>query len=189
MGFDGSRGPHAPGRPSLVLSVYLVGFLDLFAVSMVVPLLSRHIKLLGGSSTIAGLVGSVYGLLQLFSSTVIGSWSDVIGRWNVLLITLILSGFSYGLLGISSSIPLLILARIATGIFKHTQSILKALLSDLIPEHERPNVMGKFSAASSEFSVCGPPRLGAALALMAILLMASIHSKLNKPTEAKVKLH
>ncbi|XP_060682627.1 major facilitator superfamily domain-containing protein 9 isoform X1 [Hemiscyllium ocellatum] len=129
---------------------------DLFAVSMVVPLLSRHIKLLGGSSTIAGLVGSVYGLLQLFSSTVIGSWSDVIGRWNVLLITLILSGFSYGLLGISSSIPLLILARIATGIFKHTQSILKALLSDLIPEHERPNVMGRFSAASSVGFILGP---------------------------------
>ncbi|XP_048454018.1 major facilitator superfamily domain-containing protein 9 isoform X1 [Rhincodon typus] len=149
MGFVGSRGP-------LVLSLYLVGFLDLFAVSMVVPLLSRHIKLLGGSSTVAGLVGSVYGLLQLLSSTVIGSWSDVVGRQKVLLITLVLSGFSYGLLGISSSIPLLILARIPTGIFKHTQSILKALLSDLIPEYERPNVMGRFSAASSVGFILGP---------------------------------
>uniref|UniRef100_UPI00398EFBD7 major facilitator superfamily domain-containing protein 9 n=1 Tax=Pristiophorus japonicus TaxID=55135 RepID=UPI00398EFBD7 len=142
--------------PPLVLYLYLVGFLDLFAVSMVVPLLSRHIKHLGGSSTVAGLVGSVYGLLQLFSSTVIGSWSDVVGRRSILLVTLILSGFSYGLLGISRSIPLLIMARIPTGIFKHTQSISKALLSDLIPEHERPQVMGRFSAASSVGFILGP---------------------------------
>ncbi|XP_067842312.1 major facilitator superfamily domain-containing protein 9 [Heptranchias perlo] len=156
MGPDCWRRPRAPGRPSLVLCVYVVGFLDLFGVSMVVPLLSRHIKLLGGSSTVAGLVGSVYGLLQLFSSTVIGSWSDVVGRRSILLVTLILSGFSYGLLGISGSIPLLILARIPTGIFKHTQSISKALLSDLIPEHERPQVMGRFSAASSVGFILGP---------------------------------
>ncbi|XP_067889929.1 major facilitator superfamily domain-containing protein 9 [Heterodontus francisci] len=153
MGFES---PCVPGCSTLVLCLYVVGFLDLFGVSMVVPLLSRHIKLLGGSSTVAGLVGSVYGLLQLFSSTVIGSWSDVVGRRSILLITLVLSGFSYGLLGISSSIPLLILARIPTGIFKHTQSISKALLSDLIPEHERPQVMGRFCAASSMGFILGP---------------------------------
>ncbi|XP_041055816.1 major facilitator superfamily domain-containing protein 9 [Carcharodon carcharias] len=156
MRFVSSHSSHDPGRRALMLRLYLVGFLDLFGVSMVVPLLSRHIKLLGGSSTVAGLVGSVYGLLQLFSSTVIGSWSDVVGRRNTLLITLILSGFSYSLLGISGSIPLLILARIPTGIFKHTQSILKALLSDLIPEHERPQVMGRLSAASSVGFILGP---------------------------------
>ncbi|XP_078078081.1 major facilitator superfamily domain-containing protein 9 [Mustelus asterias] len=156
MGSVSCCSQRAPRRPPLVLRLYVVGFLDLFGVSMVVPLLSRHIRHLGGSSTVAGLVGSVYGLLQLFSSTIIGSWSDVVGRQNVLLITLILSGFSYGLLGFAGSIPLLILARISTGIFKHTQSILKALLSDLIPEHERPQVMGRFSAASSVGFILGP---------------------------------
>ncbi|GCB71012.1 hypothetical protein scyTo_0010905 [Scyliorhinus torazame] len=148
--------PRAARHPALLLRLYLVSLLDLFAVSMVVPLLSRHIRLLGGSATVAGLVGSVYGLLQLFSSTIIGSWTDVVGRQNVLVITLIFSGFSYCLLGLSSSIPLLMLARICTGLFKHTQSILKALLADLIPDHERPQVMGRLSAASKVGFILGP---------------------------------
>ncbi|XP_051881839.1 major facilitator superfamily domain-containing protein 9 isoform X3 [Pristis pectinata] len=129
---------------------------DLFGVSLVVPLLSRHIKLLGGSSTVTGLIGSLYGLLQLFSSVVIGSWSDVVGRQRILLVTLILSGFSYGLLGVSSNVCLVILARIPTGIFKHTQTILKALLSDIVPGYERPYVMGRFCAASSVGFILGP---------------------------------
>ncbi|XP_069747197.1 major facilitator superfamily domain-containing protein 9 isoform X2 [Narcine bancroftii] len=145
-----------PGRPPLVRCLYVVGFLDLFGVSMVVPLLSRHIKLLGGSSTVTGLIGSLYGLLQLFSSVVIGSWSDVVGRQSILTVTLILSGFSYGLLGKSSSIPLVILARIPTGIFKHSQTIVKALLSDLVSGHERPHVMGRFYAVCSVGFILGP---------------------------------
>ncbi|XP_051881838.1 major facilitator superfamily domain-containing protein 9 isoform X2 [Pristis pectinata] len=44
------------------------------------------------------------------------------------------------------------------------------------------------SGLIQEVSVCGPPRLGAVLALLAILLMISICSKLCKTTEAKVKL-
>lgn len=156
MGWGGGHPVRVPGRQPLQQWLYLVGFLDLFGVSMVVPLLSRHIKLLGGSSTVAGLIGSLYGLLQLFSSIVIGSWSDVVGRQSILLVTLILSGCSYGLLGISTSIFLVILARIPTGIFKHTQTILKALLSDLVPDHERPHVMGRFCAASSVGFILGP---------------------------------
>lgn len=44
------------------------------------------------------------------------------------------------------------------------------------------------SGLVQEVSVCGPPRLGAGLALLAILHMISIHSKQSKTTEAKVKL-
>ncbi|XP_059820397.1 major facilitator superfamily domain-containing protein 9 isoform X1 [Hypanus sabinus] len=150
------RRSRSPGRLPLIPCVYLVGFLDLFGVSLVVPLLSRHIKLLGGSSTVAGLIGSLYGLLQLFSSLLIGSWSDVVGRQSILLVTLILSGFSYGLLGFSSNICLVTLARIPTGIFKHTQTILKALLSDLVPGYKRPHVIGRFCAASSVGFILGP---------------------------------
>ncbi|XP_062908928.1 major facilitator superfamily domain-containing protein 9 [Mobula hypostoma] len=150
------RGSCSPSRLPLIPCVYLVGFLDLFGVSLVVPLLSRHIKLLGGSSTVAGLIGSLYGLLQLFSSILIGSWSDVVGRQSILLVTLILCGFSYGLLGFSSNICLVTLARIPTGVFKHTQTILKALLSDLVPGYKRPHVIGRFCAASSVGFILGP---------------------------------
>ncbi|XP_036729023.1 major facilitator superfamily domain-containing protein 9 [Balaenoptera musculus] len=38
---------------------------------MVVPLLSLHVKSLGASPTVAGIVGSSYGVLQFFSGTLV----------------------------------------------------------------------------------------------------------------------
>ncbi|KAJ8246550.1 hypothetical protein GJAV_G00252650 [Gymnothorax javanicus] len=129
---------------------------DLFGVSMIIPLLSHHVKSLGASPTVAGIVGSTYGVLQLFSSTVVGSWSDVVGRRFSLLACLLLSALGYALLGLSTSITLFVVARIPVGLFKHSLSICRALLSDLVTETERPLVMGHFNAASSVGFILGP---------------------------------
>ncbi|XP_028019771.1 major facilitator superfamily domain-containing protein 9 [Balaenoptera acutorostrata] len=61
----------AVGARRFLLCLYLLGFLDLFGVSMVVPLLSLHVKSLGASPTVAGIVGSSYGVLQFFSGTLV----------------------------------------------------------------------------------------------------------------------
>ncbi|XP_010878827.2 major facilitator superfamily domain-containing protein 9 isoform X2 [Esox lucius] len=143
-------------RTRIIQCVYVVGFMDLFGVSMIIPLLSHHVKDLGASPTVAGLVGSTYGILQLFSSTIVGSWSDVVGRRYSLLTCLLLSALGYGLLGMSTSITLFVLARIPVGLFKHSLSICRALLSDLVSEAERPLVMGHFNAASSVGFILGP---------------------------------
>lgn len=42
------------------------------------------------------------------------------------------------------------------GLFKHSLSICRALLSDLVSENERPLVMGHFNAASSVGFILGP---------------------------------
>ncbi|XP_049584136.1 major facilitator superfamily domain-containing protein 9 [Syngnathus scovelli] len=145
-----------PGRTRILQCIYVVGFMDLFGVSMIIPLLSHHVKALGASPTVAGIVGSTYGVLQLFSSTVVGSWSDVVGRRQSLLTCLLLSALGYSLLGMSTSITLFVLSRIPVGLFKHSLSICRALLSDLVSEAERPLVMGHFNAASSVGFILGP---------------------------------
>ncbi|XP_055005273.1 major facilitator superfamily domain-containing protein 9 isoform X2 [Boleophthalmus pectinirostris] len=144
------------GRTRIIQCIYVVGFMDLFGVSMIIPLLSHHVKSLGASPTVAGIVGSTYGILQLFSSTIVGSWSDVVGRRYSLLTCLLLSAFGYSLLGMSTTIALFVLARIPVGLFKHSLSICRALLSDLVSESERPLVMGHFNAASSVGFILGP---------------------------------
>ncbi|KAM9344121.1 major facilitator superfamily domain-containing protein 9 [Pholidichthys leucotaenia] len=143
-------------RTRTIQCIYVVGFMDLFGVSMIIPLLSHHVKALGASPTVAGIVGSTYGVLQLFSSTIVGGWSDVVGRRYSLLTCLLLSALGYTLLGMSTSITLFILARIPVGLFKHSLSICRALLSDLVSESERPLVMGHFNAASSVGFILGP---------------------------------
>ncbi|XP_045627815.1 major facilitator superfamily domain-containing protein 9 isoform X1 [Ursus americanus] len=151
-----ARGPRAVGARRFLLCLYLVGFLDLFGVSMVVPLLSLHVKSLGASPTVAGIVGSSYGILQLFSSTLVGCWSDVVGRRSSLLVCILFSALGYLILGASTNVFLFALARVPVGIFKHTLSISRALLSDLVAEKERPLVIGQFNAASSVGFILGP---------------------------------
>ncbi|XP_052049144.1 major facilitator superfamily domain-containing protein 9 isoform X1 [Apodemus sylvaticus] len=139
-----------------LLWLYLVGFLDLFGVSMVVPLLNLHVRSLGVSPIIAGIVGSSYGILQLFSSTFVGCWSDVVGRRSSLLVCILLSALGYLLLGMSTNVFLFTLARVPVGIFKHTLSISRALLSDLVTEKDRPLVLGQFNTASGVGFILGP---------------------------------
>ncbi|XP_046517820.1 major facilitator superfamily domain-containing protein 9 isoform X2 [Equus quagga] len=133
----GAGAPGAVRARRFVLCLYLVGFLDLFGVSMVVPLLSLHVKSLGASPTVAGIVGSSYGILQLFSSAVVGCWSDVVGRRSSLLACILLSALGYLILGASTSVFLFALARVPV-------------------EKERPLVIGRFNTASSVGFILGP---------------------------------
>ncbi|KGL72818.1 Major facilitator superfamily domain-containing protein 9, partial [Tinamus guttatus] len=136
--------------------LFLLAFQDLFGVSMVVPLLNLHIKSLGASPTVAGIIGSLYGVMQLFSSTFVGCWSDIVGRRYSLLACILLSALGYFLLGTSTTVFLFAISRIPVGIFKHTLSISKALLSDLVSERDRPLVIGRFNAVSSVGFILGP---------------------------------
>ncbi|NXH10552.1 MFSD9 protein, partial [Bucco capensis] len=155
-GGRGTAGSSLAASSRFVRCLYAVGFLDLFGVSMVVPLMNLHIKSLGASHTVAGIIGSLYGIMQLFSSTFVGCWSDVVGRRYSLLACILLSALGYFLLGTSTTVLLFAISRVPVGIFKHTLSISKALLSELVAERERPLVMGRFNAASSVGFILGP---------------------------------
>nr|XP_031547826.1 major facilitator superfamily domain-containing protein 9 isoform X2 [Vicugna pacos] len=104
---------------------------------MVVPLLSLHVKSLGASPTVAGIVGSSYGILQFFSSTLVGCWSDVAGRRSSLLVCILFSALGYLILGASTNVFLFVLARVPV-------------------EKERPLVLGQFNTASSVGFILGP---------------------------------
>ena len=54
--------------------IYLIAFLDLFAASMLTPLLRQRILDSGIGYTSAGFIGSVYAFCQLFSSPILGAW-------------------------------------------------------------------------------------------------------------------
>lgn len=72
------------------------------------------------------------------------------------MVCILCSALGYLILGISTSLFLVALARIHAGIFKHTHSISRAVLSDLVAEKERPLVLGKFNTASTAGFILGP---------------------------------
>ncbi|CAL1544949.1 unnamed protein product [Lymnaea stagnalis] len=136
--------------------LYLSGFLDFFGVSMVVPLILPQARELGASSTFAGILGSVYGGIQLLSSPVIGKWSDHVSRRFSLMVCLFISSLGYASLGIYSSLAVLFLGRFVSGCFKHSQTISKALIADIVANDRLSAVLGNFNSFSSIGFVIGP---------------------------------
>ncbi|XP_072018267.1 major facilitator superfamily domain-containing protein 9-like [Amphiura filiformis] len=102
-------------RQRLTYCIYLVGFLDLFGVSLLMPLVSHHARELGVSPTTVGMILSIYGTLQLISGPFVGRWSDVSGRRFVLLFCLFMTGIGYFLTSLATTVLFLVLSRIPLG--------------------------------------------------------------------------
>ncbi|XP_052811530.1 major facilitator superfamily domain-containing protein 9-like isoform X1 [Mya arenaria] len=143
-------------RKNAIIVIYISGFLDLFGVSMILPLITSHARDLGASPTVSGILGSVYGALQLFTSPLVGQWSDVAGRRFALLVCLFMSAGGYSIFAMATSVSLMFIARLPLGIFKHSQNISKAYLADIITDSEQAAVIGNFNAVSSVGFIVGP---------------------------------
>ncbi|KAK7068976.1 transporter activity protein [Halocaridina rubra] len=136
--------------------IYTLGFLDLLGVSLILPLILPRVKNLGVSHFAAGAITSIYGAIQLFSSPAVGRWSDMWGRRPVILVCLFATAVSYVVLGASQSLYIIIIGRVIAGIFKHSQTLCRALLADVTPSEDRSRVFGTFNATSSMGFIVGP---------------------------------
>eukprot|EP00794_Sanderia_malayensis_P000166 gene166-778_t len=136
--------------------LYFSGFLDLFGVSLLIPLLAHEARKYGASPTLVGLFMSIYGALQFISSPLMGQASDFFGRKRILSICLFGSAIGYFMLGVSSSLLLLFVARIPTGLLKHSQAIIKAYVADVTAPEERPAALGTLNALCSSGFIIGP---------------------------------
>lgn len=141
---------------SVINLTHLISFLDLFAVGLTFPVLAPHIRSLGVSHLTVGILSSSYSILQVLSGPIIGSWSDVRGRKQVFMITLFLSSIFYFLLGLSTSIYSIFIVRLLLGIFKHTQTLIKAVIADFVKAEDNSKVLGHSTAFSSLGFVIGP---------------------------------
>lgn len=136
--------------------VYIIGFLDLLGVSLILPLILPLVKSLGVTHFVAGGITSLYGAIQLFSSPAVGRWSDVAGRRPVMMVCLIATALSYLVLGATQSLLVIIIGRAIAGLFKHSQTVCRALLADITSPEERSQTFGTFNAASSIGFIIGP---------------------------------
>ncbi|XP_018332969.1 major facilitator superfamily domain-containing protein 9 [Agrilus planipennis] len=136
--------------------IYLTSLLDLFAVGLTVPLISSHLLSVGASRTTVGLAQSTYSLLQIFWGPVFGSLSDAFGRKFILVLVTSSCSLLYFLLGFCNSVLLFFLVRIALGSIKHTQTLCKAVIADIIPKEKQTEVLGFCNGLSSLGFVLGP---------------------------------
>ncbi|GLG96616.1 Membrane transporter [Gryllus bimaculatus] len=133
-----------------------VAFTDLVAISLVVPLMGAHLRSLGMSHFLIGLLGSAYAGLQLITSPIIGSWSDVQGHRLIFIQTMVICSLCYLLWGFTTSLGVILLIRLVLGSFKHTQTLCKALISYTVPQPEQAEAFGKLNAMAGIGFMIGP---------------------------------
>ncbi|XP_067950792.1 major facilitator superfamily domain-containing protein 9-like [Watersipora subatra] len=143
--------------------LYGAAFLDLCGASMLTMQLPNHLRELGASLTTVGFIGSIYGLVQLISSPLVGGYADRHNKRSLLLLCFAACGVGYFLLGAVSSLWCIILLRIYLGVVKHSLNLIKSALSDLTAGLSSPKQLetqGYYQSACSLAFIISPPVAG-----------------------------
>ncbi|XP_045765679.1 major facilitator superfamily domain-containing protein 9-like isoform X2 [Maniola jurtina] len=105
---------------------------------------------MGGNHIYVGLLGSMFAGFQLLSGPVIGSLSDLKGRKQILILTILVCCVAYLIMGVTNYFAIILLMRPVLGIFKHTQLLAKASVPDYECDEMKQSVIyGKM------FAICG----------------------------------
>jgi len=122
-------------------------FLDLFGVSLVVPMLPKIFKLLKGDPNLWGVTASAYSVAQIIGSIMLGGASDRLGRRGMLVLSMLGAAISYALVGFATSVTMLVVSRMIVGIFKQTQTVTTALTADITVPDKRAEAVAHVGAA------------------------------------------
>jgi MFS family permease len=103
-----------------------------------------------------GMIGSVYSISQIVGGLVLGVVSDRLeDRRSVLLLSIFGAAISYAMVGMATSIPILLLSRVVVGAVKQTMTVSKALAAMWSDDDTRAASMGVMSSAATAAWVSG----------------------------------
>lgn len=142
--------------PSTTLPILVL--IDMFAVSLVVPLLFQYYKSAGVND--AGqreLLSSLFSASQIAGGLIMGFVTDtrLICRRSLLFLSFGGSALSYALIAYGG-LTALICSRILVGLVKQTMTITTAMLTRYTTRETRAQQMGRLSAASTVAWIVGP---------------------------------
>lgn len=123
---------------------------------MIIPVLPLLSLQYGASAFQAGLLLSIYSLMQFIFSPFWGRLSDKYGRRPILMYCLLGEAISYLILASARSLELIFVARILTGFFGASISTASAYISDITPIEQRSKGMALIGAAFGLGFLFGP---------------------------------
>ncbi|CAM9872161.1 unnamed protein product, partial [Hapterophycus canaliculatus] len=138
-------------------AIKLLFLIDFVSVATIMPLLSSYFKDLNISPEQYGLMSSVYSLSQIVGGLVLGALSDrIMSRRSVLLLSFLGSALSYGAIGLSSSLGMLVAGRVVVGLVKQTMTISTAIVSEHTAKEHRSAELSKLTAGMTFAFMVGP---------------------------------
>ena len=139
-------------------SLPVLVLIDMFAVSLVVPLLFQYYKAAGvTSASQRELLSSVFSSSQIAGGLLMGILTDAkfVGRRTILFASFAGSALSYGLI-VYGGLATLIFSRVLVGFVKQTMTVSTAILTRCTTPRMRAKHMGRLTAASTVAWIVGP---------------------------------
>jgi DHA1 family tetracycline resistance protein-like MFS transporter len=127
-----------PQRVSL-LPVFLIVLVDVFGMTLVIPLLAIYAETLHATPLQATMLISVFAACQLVSGPIIGHLSDRVGRKPMLLISQIGTFIGFIVMAQARALWMLYIARVLDGSTAGNLSLAQAYISD----HTEPSQRAK----------------------------------------------
>jgi predicted MFS family arabinose efflux permease len=136
--------------------IFLTVLIDLIGFGIVLPILPYLAQRLGASGLGLGILMGAFSGMQFVSTAFLGRFSDTVGRRPILLLTMVINAAGYILFALAGSYPLLLLARLISGLASGNISVAQAYIADISAPAERSKAMGTIGAAFGIGFVIGP---------------------------------
>ena len=185
-------------KRSPLLAIFLIVLVDVFGLTLVIPLLAIYAEHLGATPLQATLLVSTYALFQLVSGPLLGVLSDRVGRKPLLLVSQLGTLIGFLLMARAESLSVLYLARVIDGATAGNISLAQAYISDNTETKDRarsfaligiafglgffvgPAITGRLVA----YGLNAPIYLAAALSFTSIVCTATLLSS-GKPPQRR----
>ena len=186
--------PHSP-----LLPVFLIVLVDVFGMTLVIPLLAIYAETFHATALQATLLVSVYAGCQLVAGPLIGHASDRVGRQPMLILSQIGTFVGFIILGRATALWMIYLSRVIDGATAGNLSLAQAYIADnTTPENRArsfaligiafglgffigPSLTGYLSA---QYGLRTPIYLAAAMSATSIVCTATLLGGGRRPMNA-----
>ena len=136
--------------------------LDSVGIGIMIPVLPSLMTDVLPGKTVAeaavwgGILASIFAVIQFICGPILGSLSDTFGRRPVILVSLIFMAFDYIIMGLATSVWMLLFGRVLGGITASTHSTAAAYVADISSSEQKAARFGYIGAGFGIGFVLGP---------------------------------
>ena len=154
-----ARASEAHERVSL-LPVFLIVLVDVFGMTLVLPLLAIYAESFHATPLEATLLVSVFAACQFVSAPLIGHWSDRIGRKPMLVLSQIGTFIGFVILAEAHALWMIYVSRIIDGATAGNISLVQAYIADNTAPEDRAKSLALIGIAFGLGFFIGPSLTG-----------------------------
>lgn len=148
-------------RRSPLLPIFLIVLVDVFGLTLVIPLLAIYAEHFGATPLEATLLVSTYAVCQLVSGPMLGRISDRVGRKPMLIVSQVGTFLGFLLLARANALWLIYVSRIIDGSTAGNLALAQAYISDNTPPERRAKSFALIGIAFGVGFFIGPSVTGA----------------------------